>query len=91
MWCARAGAPLTGVLEMSGIGKPISDAGFAEPMDQRECRKHNDELFQIMEEDPFHNKLFSAAMADAELGRMSAPVEGKLCVGVCCALVQCFV
>ena len=71
----RHGAPLYGSLPRSGNGvtvEPSADAAAAPQV--CECAARNTKLVKRLREDPHADTLFDQTVADAELGRMSAPI-----------------
>jgi len=71
-----AGAMLMDELPLSGIGTPIDCTSnkCAEPL-KKQCCHSNKALIKSMREDKNSNALLEATMADAALGRMTAPSE----------------
>ena len=71
----RRGAPFVGELPACGIGPAVA-VPVARPVEELRgrCLDNNVALLGSLREDRFASHLFDAVQADAQLGRMSAPV-----------------
>ena len=76
-WLLRCtGAPLTGLLERSGIGEPV-DIPHAEMggLESNLAERNQAALERIFEDD-WHVQLHELTVKDARAGRMTMPIEG---------------
>ena len=76
--CSVPGAPLTGTLEASGIGRAVDCKGLSEMTRSPEERlASNAALLAYLGCDDHESELHRLTVLDASLGRMSAPIEGS--------------
>ena len=73
----RSGAPLVGHLPRSGLGEPIDGASCVpvEALRDAATRQNSSVLKKRLRPDPHAEVLHEATRADAELGRMTEPVD----------------
>ena len=84
------GGPLMGPLVACGIGIPEAVPEVPDPSDlEQGCLEDNRALLASLREDPYGQELLEMTRQDAELGRMSKPVPGK--VSLCSAGLILFV